>query len=85
MRTCAIGANYGQRIQKNLKTQQPHLKNLRAKAGVRSKIRVLLMPSVHTTTKGVGRPPKPSLWPNSWTCSYPCPHIRNQPELLGLP
>ena len=26
--------------------------------------------SAHTTTKGVGKPPEPHVWPDSWTCPY---------------
>ena len=39
----------------------------------RSKIRVLHMPPAHTTTKGVGKTPKPPLQPNLGT--HPYPHL----------
>ena len=38
-----------------------------------SKSRVLRMPAAHTTTKGVGKPPKPSLQANPSTLTYPHP------------
>ena len=35
----------------------------------------------HTTTKGVGKPPEPHVWPDSWT--YPYPHcIKGTSSLL---
>ena len=37
------------------------------------------MPPAHSTTKGMGRPPKPRLQPDPWTHPYPPPHVRNQP------
>lgn len=27
----------------------------------------------HSTTRGAGKPPKPPLWPDPWTCPYPHP------------
>ena len=57
--------------------QLPLLKSREQKQGVGSKSRVLGMPSAHTTTKGVGRSPKPPLRPTLDT-PLPSPHIRNQ-------
>ena len=37
----------------------------------RSKIRVLHMPPANSTTKRVGRPPKPPFQPDPWTHPYP--------------
>ena len=39
----------------------------------RKKSRVLRMPPAHNTTKGVGKTPKPPLWPDPWTHPYPHP------------
>ena len=43
------------------------------KQGVGSKSRVLSMPPALNTTRGVGKTPKPPLWPNAWTHPYPHP------------
>ena len=32
------------------------------------------MPPAQNTTKGVGRPPKPPLWPDPWTHPHPTPY-----------
>lgn len=63
------------RRHKNLKTQLQLFKS-------REQNRVLCISLACTTTKGVGRPPKPPLWPDPWTCPLPSTHIRNQ---LTLP
>ena len=47
-----------ERIQEGQKSQLPLLKSPEQKQGVGSKSRVLRMPPAHTTTKGVGKPPK---------------------------
>ena len=61
-------------IQRDQKTQLPLLKSLEQKQGVRRKSRVLRMPPAHTTTtRGVGKTPKPPLQPNPWTHPYPHP------------
>ena len=38
-----------------------------------SKSRVLRMPATLNTTEGMGKPTKPTLWPDLWT--YPYLHI----------
>ena len=52
---------------KKTKTQLPLLRSLEQKQGVRSKGRVLHMPSTHHTTQEVGKPPKRPLRPDTWT------------------
>ena len=68
-----LGQNYGQKIQRDRKTQLPLLKSQEQKQGVGTKSRVLSMPPVHNTTRGVDNPPKPLLWPDPWTRPYPQP------------
>ena len=43
----------------------------------RSKIRVLHMPPANSTTKRVGRPPKPPFQPDPWTHPYTS-HLMNE-------
>ena len=40
------------------------------------------MPPAPIHTKGVGKPPKPPLWPDPWTQPHPL-HVRNQLACLG--
>ena len=54
-------------------TRYKKTKNPTATQGVRSKSRVLRLSPAHNTTKGVGRPPKPTL-----DTPLPSPHRRNQ-------
>ena len=49
--------------QNKTKTLTPTSEEPRAKA--------VYMSLAHNTIKGVGRPPKPPLWPDPWTSSYP--------------
>ena len=42
---------------------------------------VLCMLLIRSTTKGVGRPPKPSLWPNPCVLLHPHPLISSLPPL----
>ena len=46
----------------------------------RGKSRVLAMIPAHSITKGVGRPPKPPLWPDPQTqyLHLPSPHLKDQ-------
>ena len=46
--------------------------------GARSKSRVLRMIPAHSTTNGVGRPPKLHLMPDPLDPPSPSPHLRNQ-------
>ena len=71
-----LGQILGEKIQKEQKdgkTQLLLLKSREQKQGVGSKNRVLLMPPALNTTKGVGKPPKPHLWPDPWTHCYTHP------------
>ena len=61
-----LGQIMDNKVQKDQKTQLPLLKS-------GSKSRVLHMPLAHNTTKAVGKPPKPPLWPYPRTCPYPHP------------
>ena len=63
---CEVGANYGQQDTRIPKTPTATLKIQEQKQG-----------TVHAPagniTKGVGKPPKPPLWPDPWTHTYPHP------------
>ena len=63
------------RYKKRPKSPSATSEEPRAKAGkgVGNKSRVLRMPPAHTTTKGVGKSPKPPLRPDPWTHPYPHP------------
>ena len=56
-----------------MQAQLPLLKSQEKNQGIGSKTRVLHMPPAHNITKGVGKPPKPSLQPDLWTHLYPHP------------
>ena len=80
------GANSGQKIQRDQKTQLTILKSPEQKRGVGSKSRVLSMPPAQNITSGVGRPPKPPLQPDTLDTPLPSPHIRRElppPPALG--
>ena len=66
-----LGQIMNNKIQKDQKDQLPLLKSQEQKQGVRSQSRVLHMPPAHTTTKGVGKPPKLAFQPNPWAHPYP--------------
>lgn len=51
-----VGANYGQKIQRDQKTQLPFLKSCQS--------RVLSVPLCGSTTEGVGKPAQPSCGPS---------------------
>ena len=68
-----LGKIMDKKLQKRPNTQLPLLKSLEQKHGTRSKSRVLRMPPVHNTNKGVGKPPKSLFQPDPWTCPYPHP------------
>ena len=59
-----LGQITDNKIQKDQKTQLLLLKSQEQKQCVGRESRVLHMPPAHNTTKGVGRPPKPTLQPN---------------------
>ena len=61
------------RDKKTKKTQLPLLRSQEKKQDAEIKSWVLCMSPEHNTTKGVGRPPKPLLWPNPSTHHYPHP------------
>ena len=68
-----LGQILDNRYKKTPKAQLPFLKSWEQKQRVGSKSRVLCMCPAHTTTKGVGKPPKPRLQPDPWTHPYPHP------------
>ena len=49
---------------------------------LRAKAKYLNMITAHSTSKWVGRPPKPPLWPDPWIGPYP--HPTRGPNLLPL-
>ena len=51
-------------------TRDKKTRNLTAAFEVRSKSRVLRVIPAHSTTKRVGRPPRPSFWADPWTHPY---------------
>ena len=69
----AVGENYGLKEAKRPKTQLPLLQSWEQEKGCQEQKQGLHMPSAHKITKGVGRPPKPPLQPDPWTCPYPHP------------
>lgn len=70
---CAFtgGAKLWARRYNRPKMQLLLLKSQEQKQGVRSKSRVLHRPPPHSTTKGVGKPPKPPLQLDPWTHLLP--------------
>ena len=67
-----LGQIIDKRYKKTKKAPLPLLKSQEQKQGVRNKSRVLSIPLAHTSTRGVGKIPKPSLRPKPST--QPCPH-----------
>ena len=62
--TPSWGKLWTTRDKKTKKTQLPLLRSQEKKQDVEIKSWVLCMSPEHNTTKGMGRPPKPPLWPN---------------------
>ena len=68
-----LGQIMNNKIPKDKKAPLALLKSRAEKQGAGSKSRGLGMPPALSTNKAVGKPPKPPLWPNSWTHHYPHP------------
>ena len=79
-----LGQIMDKKIQKTKKNPLlPILKSLEQKQGVGSKSSVLSMPVALNTSRGVGRPPQPRLWPDPWTHPYPHPIQGTSSRTLG--
>lgn len=68
-----LGQIMGKKMHTKTKRTQPTTSEEPGKQGVGTKSRSAahMFPACNTTHQGVGKTPKPSLWPNSWTC---CPY-----------
>ena len=78
-----LGQIMDKKIQKDQKSPTANSEEPGEKQGPGSKSRVLHMHPAHTTTKGVGKPPKPPLWPDLWTRPYPHPIEGSSSSSLG--
>ena len=68
-----LGQIMNNKIPKDKKAPLALLKSRAEKQGAGSKSRGLGMPPALSTNKAVGKPPKPPLWLDPWTCPYPTP------------